>query len=611
MPNIPTRNNNPGDLKDPATGSFRQFKSSDEGFQALQNDILGKMTGNTKTGLNANSTLKDFAYTWAPPTDNNDSEGYAKKLASQLGVTPETPIGSLKSRISDFAKAVASNEGFKGGVAYADEVPQKPRLTHQQLTANIDAMEKQGAQPQEVQAYLDSLKQGQPQQGAAPQQQAPQAQENLGTQLAQRLSNISTALSDQASGKQGVASAALQSVGQVAGGVGDVVNTGLRGIPGVSVLEDGLNKVIGGLAGTATGQSIVQAFSDLEKANPVAAKNIGAVLNIASVFPMFKGVGLLASAGKDAAASVLESRLESAATKELTDVAGKTIAGRKLVQDATARGLNPIATIIGKTGSRFAPDVSIAANGDEILSTSEGYANAKTALDHDEELMQQMLKNAHSDVGISLESVQKEAVALARKDGYGLLNTKDLITKQMPKEFENLKYSIGGKTYVDVKDLNDLKRTVRHGLNWKSEKLQEDAAYYMSKAMMNRVEKEAETMGIKGVKELNRKMASKIEAMKLLKHLEGKVIKRASSGYIKEGVTDAMGGVGEAIGNSTGVPFAGALAGRGLARLIPKGGGGAISRLARTGSRSGIAGKLKSGLLRTASPGLLQAQKTP
>lgn len=36
----------------------------------------------------------------------------------------------------------------------------KPQLTHSQLIENINAMEKQGAQPQEIQGYLDSLKGG-------------------------------------------------------------------------------------------------------------------------------------------------------------------------------------------------------------------------------------------------------------------------------------------------------------------------------------------------------------------------------------------------------------------------------------------------------------------
>ncbi len=120
MQNLPTRNNNPGDLKDPATGTFRTFQDPVTGFKALQDDLLGKMTGSTSTGLTPQSSIQDFAHVWAPASDSNDPISYANKLSAQLGVPVNTPIGSLQGRVSDFAKAVANNEGFTG-TAYADE----------------------------------------------------------------------------------------------------------------------------------------------------------------------------------------------------------------------------------------------------------------------------------------------------------------------------------------------------------------------------------------------------------------------------------------------------------------------------------------------------------
>jgi len=47
---------------------------------------------------------------WAPASDKNDPKQYAQKLAQQLGVTPDTPIGTLKGRVDDFAHAIAQNE---------------------------------------------------------------------------------------------------------------------------------------------------------------------------------------------------------------------------------------------------------------------------------------------------------------------------------------------------------------------------------------------------------------------------------------------------------------------------------------------------------------------
>lgn len=114
MPNIPTRLNNPGDIKDPKTGTFKKFKNPQEGFLNLKNDLNAKITGNTSTGLTGKSTLREFANKWAPPSDNNDSEGYAQNLAKKLKVTADTPIGSLKNRLDEFAGAIADNEGYQG-----------------------------------------------------------------------------------------------------------------------------------------------------------------------------------------------------------------------------------------------------------------------------------------------------------------------------------------------------------------------------------------------------------------------------------------------------------------------------------------------------------------
>jgi hypothetical protein len=166
MASLAVQNNNPGDLKNPATGQFDEFANPQQGVQALQSDLMAKMTGNTRTSLTPNSNLQDFASVYAPASDGNDPVSYAKNLASQLGVPVTTPIGTLKSRVGDFAAAVAHNEDSSSpalGKAptsnlASDQIP--GQLTHSQLIANINAMEQQGAKPEEVQAYLDSLKGG-------------------------------------------------------------------------------------------------------------------------------------------------------------------------------------------------------------------------------------------------------------------------------------------------------------------------------------------------------------------------------------------------------------------------------------------------------------------
>lgn len=109
--NIPTKNNNPGDLKN-SSGNFQSFSSIPEGKAALYNDLTAKMTGTSNTGLNGDSSLIDFSKKYAPSSDNNNSLQYAANLANKLGVSPDIKIGSLMPRIDDFANAISSNEGY-------------------------------------------------------------------------------------------------------------------------------------------------------------------------------------------------------------------------------------------------------------------------------------------------------------------------------------------------------------------------------------------------------------------------------------------------------------------------------------------------------------------
>jgi uncharacterized membrane protein len=112
--NIPTVNNNPGDLRNigqegatQGAGGFAKFPTPQEGFGALLNDLQHKI----KTKPNA--TLADFSNTYAPPSDGNDSAGYTAKLANQLKVPPNAPLSSLQPKIGQFAEAVAKNEGYQ------------------------------------------------------------------------------------------------------------------------------------------------------------------------------------------------------------------------------------------------------------------------------------------------------------------------------------------------------------------------------------------------------------------------------------------------------------------------------------------------------------------
>jgi hypothetical protein len=111
---IAERNNNPGDLRYAGqTGAtqnsdgFAQFSSFTAGFKALENQLQLNIS------RSGSESLLQFAQTYAPSSDGNNPQKYASDLASQLGVSINTPISQLSQSIQAFAKAVATNEDGK------------------------------------------------------------------------------------------------------------------------------------------------------------------------------------------------------------------------------------------------------------------------------------------------------------------------------------------------------------------------------------------------------------------------------------------------------------------------------------------------------------------
>lgn len=93
---LSVRNNNPGNMKDPATGSFRRFDTAGLGAQAMRDDLLGKVTGKSKVmqskfGEGYQPTLRNVISTWAPPTENN-TDAYVNFVATKAGISPDQTL---------------------------------------------------------------------------------------------------------------------------------------------------------------------------------------------------------------------------------------------------------------------------------------------------------------------------------------------------------------------------------------------------------------------------------------------------------------------------------------------------------------------------------------
>lgn len=88
---LPTRNNNPGDLRhapgethpDGEPDAVGSFATPEEGWAALERQI--------QLDADRGLTLRAFVYTYAPPS-KNDSQQYLDFLCAQTNCGPETPL---------------------------------------------------------------------------------------------------------------------------------------------------------------------------------------------------------------------------------------------------------------------------------------------------------------------------------------------------------------------------------------------------------------------------------------------------------------------------------------------------------------------------------------
>lgn len=120
----------------------------------------------------------------------------------------------------------------------------------------------------------------------------------IGGDISKRFGTAKTAIEKAQLGEQSPISAALQTVGQVAGGVGDIAYRGIKAIA-PEFVEQGVKKTIGAIAETKPVQDIAKGYGEFKQARPEAAANIEAVGNIASLLPIGKAgqLGVKAAPG--------------------------------------------------------------------------------------------------------------------------------------------------------------------------------------------------------------------------------------------------------------------------------------------------------------------------
>lgn len=86
------RNNNPGNLRTGAGGSFGQYGTPQDGLNALASQLMLYYTGRSQAaGYRKLTTLRGIISTYAPSSENNTS-AYIADLARKLGVSPDAQL---------------------------------------------------------------------------------------------------------------------------------------------------------------------------------------------------------------------------------------------------------------------------------------------------------------------------------------------------------------------------------------------------------------------------------------------------------------------------------------------------------------------------------------
>lgn len=275
MTTLAYKNANPGNIKDPNTGTFKQFSSPGEGYGALLNDLQAKKEGRTSTGLGPQSTLVEFAEKYAPESDNNNPGQYAANIANFMGVRPDSTIGELDT--GKWAEAVSWAEDHK----YAETQGISPTADRQQSGYQTSAPLPERPQVQEP-------------------VEKPGVLQGLSQDISGRFGTIGEAATGVATGQINPLRGLLRIGGGIAGGVGDVIGAGVSALT-PDFIEEPVSKAVGkgvqGLMSTSLGQKATAAYQSID---PEIQKDLEAVGNIATAVPAVKGVGIAAKGAKGA-----------------------------------------------------------------------------------------------------------------------------------------------------------------------------------------------------------------------------------------------------------------------------------------------------------------------
>lgn len=391
---------------------------------------------------------------------------------------------------------------------------------------------------------------------------SPAPEEGLGSELEGRGKDVVGALNSIIGGEKtgnSRLSGVLQLGGALAGGVGDIVNKGLELIPGVKWLEHQIGYGVGKLAETSVGKSVVGAIQKFSEKHPELAKDIGAGFNIITAIPILDGLNAVKGFAGDAAAQALRGVAEKSMTKDLSATLERTVGGRKILGDTP----EVVKTLVDE---RAIPGIS-----GMSYSTADASAKLNDAIEKiDKNELQPILDRiSKSDFTTSPtgETIPNR-ISLSDYRNQALSEAKDelISPNAMSDMFDRIEAKYGKNPTID--EMNKAKRLVAKRISETAFGSPDATPLKMVRnSLQKSVEEGAAKLGNKDIDAINQKMARLIKAQKALRYIENKPVKTGLAGGI---IKDAATGAGEMVGNSTGIPIAGALLGREAGGLASK-----------------------------------------
>lgn len=389
--------------------------------------------------------------------------------------------------------------------------------------------------------------------------------EGLLSKLGGRASDIGSNVADIAGqlqgqkGSQGWWSDLLQTGGDIAGGLGDVINSGLELIPGVKGAENWLGGEVGKAADTQIGKSVTSAIQSFSQAHPELSKDIGAGFNIVTAIPILKGLGVVKDIASSGLASALEGIASKGISKEITETAART-GGRNAISSLGNDLDNVVSEGIVKP--RNLPDI---VGGKYDVSEALSKTEAQRSTIAEKELQPLLDKASTNQVSdrVPLDAVRQTAIA----------NAKDELqdTGAVNKMFDRIQEKYGD--YPTLAQLNKAKQLVSKQVPQRAFDLEGyNANYNVRQTLQKSIEDAANQMGLGDVNAVNGKMRLLYRADDLLKSINGKPVKVGLFSKIaRKGVSVGAGMLAEKMGvgaiGSLGVGYLTDLADKGIQGL--------------------------------------------